>query len=177
MRRGFAVLFLGICVAVGITACGGKSTSSSTPAINVSSKATYERQMQILGQQLNSVMDGVAGADSSQTSSGAALPAKIEAQNLQIAQNGLRSTAVKLARIVPPAKVKAAHELLLKGLREDAAELTVVIAKLKKGADPLAVLPTVLQLRGLKDMRAASIAIEKAGYDILGTGTGTSSGG
>ncbi len=175
MTRAFAVLFLGILIAVGTAACGSKSPSSSTPAA-ASPKTVYEDKMQILGQQLNSVMAGVSGANTSTTATGAPLPAKTEAHNLRIAQTGLDSTAAKLAKIVPPAKIRAAHELLLKGLREDAAELTPVIAKLeRKGADPLAILSSILQLKGLKDMRTASLEIEKAGYDILGTG-GTSTG-
>jgi hypothetical protein len=171
MRRAFAVLFLGVAVSIGATACGSGKSSSNEPVIKVTSKSIYEQKMQLLNQQLDSVMLAVSNANNSQTAQGTPLPAKTEAENLQIAQNGMETAAGKLAKIVPPADIKAAHALLLKGLREDAAELTPVIAALKKGGDPLKVLPSVLTLKGLQIMRTASVEIEKAGYDILGTGT------
>ena len=172
MKRAFAVLFLGVAVGTGATACGGSGSSpSNAPVIKVTSKSVYEQKMQLLNQQLDSVLLAVSNANNSQTPQGTPLPPKSEAENLQVAQNGMRTAAAKLAKIVPPANIKAAHALLLKGLREDTEELTAVIAELKKGADPLTVLPSVLKLKGLQVMRTASVQIEKAGYDILGTGT------
>jgi hypothetical protein len=166
------MLFVGVTVSIGATACGGSSSPASTTTLKVSSKTVYEQKMQLLNQQLDSVMLAVSNANNSQTPQGTALPAKIEAENLQVAQNGMRSAAAKLAKIIPPPKIKAAHALLLKGLREDANELTPVIARLKlKGANPLKVLQSILTLKGLGIMRTASVQIEKAGYDILGTGT------
>jgi len=175
VRRTCAVLLLGIAVAFGATACGGSSSTSTsnstTSTLALTPKTIYEQKMQVLNQELDSVLSAVAGANNSQTSSGQSLPPKTEAANLQIAQTEMTRAAVKLAKIVPPDNVKAAHALLLKGLREDAVELQTVIDKLKHGASPLTVLPTLLKMKGLKEMQAASATIAKAGYDILGTGS------
>jgi hypothetical protein len=172
MRRAFAVLFMIAAIGVGVTACGGKNTPTTTTTVALTPKAAYEQKMQILGQQVDSVMGAVSNANSSQTPSGAALPGKTEAANLQVAQKELRQAAAKLAKIPPPARVKTAQAQLLKGLREVAEELTPVMAQLRqKGSNPIKVLQGILQLHGLKDMQAASASIAKSGYDIIGTGT------
>jgi hypothetical protein len=166
------MLFLGMAVTIGATACGGGGSSSATTTVKLSAKGVYEQKMQLLNQQLDSVMLAVSNANETQLPSGQPLPAKTEAENLQVAQNGMRSAAAKLAKIIPPPKIRAAHALLLKGLREDAAELTPVIARLKQGhANTVKILQSILTLKGLGIMRTASLRIEKAGYDILGTGT------
>ena len=172
MTRAFALLFMVAVIGVGVSACGGKSTPTTTSTVALTPKAVYEQKMQILGQQVDSVMGAVSNANNTQTPSGAPLPGKTEAANLQVAQKELRKAAAQLAKIAPPAKVKPAQARLLKGLREVAVELTPVIAQLrKKGSNPIKVLQGVLQFQGLKDMQAASTSIAKSGYDIIGTGT------
>ncbi|HWB22519.1 MAG TPA: hypothetical protein VG652_06490 [Gaiellaceae bacterium] len=174
MRRAFVVLILGAVVSIGLTACGGKGSNSpsttTTPALTP--KGIYEQKMQILGQQIDSVMGAVSNANNSQTPSGQPLPGKTEAANLLIAQKELVKASAQLAKIKPPAALKADQATLLKGVREVATELTPVIAQLKqKGSNPIKVLQGILKFQGLKDMQRASAAIAKSGYDILGTGT------
>jgi hypothetical protein len=177
MRRAFAVLLLGAAVVMSASACGGKSNTTSTTTAALTPKALYEQKMQLLGQQIDSVMGAVSNANNTETPSGQPLPGKTEAANLRVAQKELQKAANQLAKITPPAKIKAAQAQLLKGVREVATELNPVIAKLgKKGSNPIQVLQTILKLQGLKDMQAASAAIAKSGYDILGTGTETGSG-
>ncbi len=177
MRRAFAVLLLGAAVGTGVAACGGKSTPTTSTTVSLTPKAVYEQKMQLLGQQIDSVMGAVSNANNSQTPSGQPLPGKTEAANLLVAQKELVKASAQLAKIVPPADVKTAQAQLLKGVREVAAELTPVIAQLKqKGSNPIKVLQQILTFQGLKDMQAASAAIAKSGYDILGTGTQTGSG-
>jgi hypothetical protein len=172
MRRAFAVLFLGLTVAIGVTACGGKGASAPSTTVTLTPKSMYEQKMQILGQQIDSVMGAVSNANNSKTPAGQPLPGKTEAANLQVAQKELLKAGAQLAKIAPPLKVKADQANLLKGVREVTTELTPVIAQLrKKGSNPIKVLQTILQFKGLKDMQAASAAIAKSGYDILGTGT------
>jgi hypothetical protein len=133
--------------------------------------------MQVLGQQIDSVMSAVSNANNSQTPSGAALPGKTEAANLVVAQKELVAASVKLAKIKAPPGIKTEQANLLVGVREVATELTPVIAQLKaKGSNPLKVLQAILKFKGLKDMQVASAAIAKSGYDILGTGSETGNG-
>jgi hypothetical protein len=177
MRRAFAVLFLGAAVSIGVTACGGKSTPTPTTTVALTPKVAYEQKMQILGQQIDAVMNAVANANNSQLPSGQPLPGKTEAANLKVAQKELLDASARLAKIVPPPGVKTDQTHLLQGVREVAAEFTPVIAALKvKGSNPIKVLQGILKFKGLADMRVASAAIAKAGYDILGTGTETGNG-
>jgi hypothetical protein len=173
MARAFAVGLMVAAIGVGVSACGGggKSAATTTPALTP--KERYEQKMQILGQQVDSVMGAVSDANNTQTPSGQPLPGKTEAANLAVAQKELRDAAVKLAKIEAPPAVKPAQAQLLKGLREVATGLGPVIVQLrKKGSNPIKVLQGILKLQGLKDMQAASATIAKAGYDIIGTGTG-----
>jgi hypothetical protein len=172
MRRAFAVLCMVVAIGVGASACGGGSKSvSTTTTVALTPKARYEQKMQILGQQVDSVMGAVSNANNTQTPAGQPLPGPTEAANLAVAQKELRDAAVKLAKIDAPPAVQPAQARLLKGLREVATGLTPVIAQLrKKGSNPIKVLQGILKLQGLKDMQAASATIAKAGYDIIGTG-------
>jgi len=77
----------------------------------------------------------------------------------------LRNAAAKLAGITPPAKIRKQHELLARGVREYAQELTRVIARVQAGNAARA-LSLIATLKGIKDMTAASHAIKNAGFDI-----------
>jgi hypothetical protein len=173
MTRAFAVLFIIAAIGLGASACGGgKSAATTATTVALTPKARYEQKMQILGQQVDSVMGAVSNANNTQTPAGQPLPGPTEAANLAVAQKELRDAAVKLAKIDAPPPVKPAQAQLLKGLREVATGLTPVIARLrKKGSNPIKVLQGILKLQGLKDMQAASATIAKAGYDIIGTGS------
>lgn len=177
MRRAFAVLVLGAAVSIGAAGCGGKSAPKAATTVALTPKVAYEQKMQILGQQIDSVMGAVSNANNSQLPSGQPLPGKTEAANLKVAQKELLKASVQLAKIVPPPEVKTDQTHLLQGVREVASEFTPVIAALKaKGSNPIKVLQGILKFKGLTVMRTASAAIAKAGYDILGTGTETGNG-
>lgn len=79
-------------------------------------------------------------------------------------QEDMRTAAKQLGEISPPTAIKAEHEKLTTGVSDFADELDPVIAKLKKGdLQALAALPN---LHGFLEVRAAAIAITKAGYPI-----------
>jgi hypothetical protein len=86
---------------------------------------------------------------------------------LRKAQVALRGAAVTLGRIHPPADVRAAHALLIKGVKEYATELDSVIAKLEAGGAPVTVLQEITRLKGVQDMQQASIEIAERGYSIV----------
>jgi hypothetical protein len=90
-----------------------------------------------------------------------------DVQALRQAQRALRSAAIDLAKIRPPADIRRPQALLLQGVKEYAAELDSIIAKLKAGGTPTTVLQKILALKGIKDMQHASIEIEQRGYDIV----------
>jgi hypothetical protein len=86
-------------------------------------------------------------------------------RQLRRLQTVLSSAAARLAKITPPRRIEAPHELLAKGVREYAQELTGVIALVQAGHSTRA-LNRIPALKGIRDMTAASRAITKAGFQI-----------
>ena len=86
---------------------------------------------------------------------------------LRKAQVALRAAVVTLAKMRPPADVRHAHALLIKGVKEYATELDSVIAKLEAGGAPVTVLQEILHFKGVQDMQKASVEIAEHGYTIV----------
>ncbi len=121
----------------------------------------YERAMQVLGDKLAAELANAGRAVGLPT----ARRTVIE-QILRATQTQLRAAAASLAKIEPPARIKAQHRRLTQAVREFADELNGVIAGIKAGTGaPAYVL--IPNLKGLKDMQRASDAITKAGYVIV----------
>jgi hypothetical protein len=157
-KRALVVLLLGATAAILIAGCSGGSGGGSNNAAE-QSFSTYETSMQALGRTLGAAITASGNANISAT------PAAI-ARNLRRVQVELRTAAVKLEKITPPAQVRAQHELLTKGVREFADELDGVIAQAKSGNQRQA-LGSIVTLKGIKDMSRASQAIAKAGFVIV----------
>lgn len=117
--------------------------------------------MRRLGSTLSASIATIANADSKPNTS-----PKTVAGNLAKVQRALRHAAAVLATIQPPARVRADHALLVKGVREYASELSGVIERLKGGQ--VVALKTIPTLRGVRDMQRASYAIVQKGYAIVG---------
>jgi hypothetical protein len=157
-KRTVATLFLAVAV-VGVgSGCGGGSHTNANSNLNAG-LTPYEKAMLRLGSTLNATLTSVGAADRTATG-----PKPIE-RNLAKSQVELRAAAAKLEKIVPPAKIKADHERLIKGVLDYANELNAVIANLKKGGGPKA-LGVIPNLKGLREMALATGAITKAGYII-----------
>ncbi len=117
--------------------------------------------MQALGKWLNGILFAVGSEDRQSNATAAS-----DAINLKAAHSALGVAAKKLAKIVPPNNVSAAHNELRKAVLEYASELDLIIAAAEKGSPPDAA--NFFRLKGLKDMTAASLAIERKGYNIIG---------
>ncbi len=118
--------------------------------------------MQALGTRLALVLED---SGLSITSQGATTDTIVGA--LHHAQHQLRASAIALAKLRPPSRIKAFHNELLTGVREFADELDKLIASAKSGTDGVHIAATIPTLKGLKEMQRASDAITKAGYVIV----------
>jgi hypothetical protein len=118
-------------------------------------------KMRRLGSTLAASIRSAATADSRENTA----PATVAANLVKI-QRALRSAADVLAAIGPPAAIRSDHALLLKGVREYAAELDEVISQLRGGQ--VTALKTITTLRGVRDMQRATYAILQKGYPIVG---------
>jgi hypothetical protein len=145
-------------LAAGAAGCGGGGGNGGD-AGGSQSFSNYELAMQALGRHLGAVI--VASGNQNISAS----PARI-VKNLRHVQAELRTTAVKLEQIKPPAKIKTDHELMIRGVREYATELNGVIAEVKRG-DKSGALGSISTLKGVRDMTDASHSIAKAGFVIL----------
>jgi hypothetical protein len=153
-----SALLLAAALAFLAAGCGGGGGSSGGSSSNSKPFSTYETSMQALGARLSQSirLSGLANRNASK--------AKV-ATNLRHVQVELRAAATELAKITPPANVRAAHRELIRGVREYADELSGVIANVEaKG--PRRALPAIVTLKGIRDMATASQKIAKAGYII-----------
>jgi len=154
------------------TGCGGgaksgsaaATTQSQSPSTRASASragSSYVARMRRLGSTLAASIRSAAAADSRENTA----PATVAANLVKI-QRALRSAAIALASIGPPASIRSDHALLLKGVREYATELDGVIRRLRGGqVTALKAIPT---LRGVRDMQRATYAIVEKGYPIVG---------
>jgi ABC-type phosphate/phosphonate transport system substrate-binding protein len=160
-KRSFVMLGIAAAIAVLAAGCGGGGSSTSnsgTPTVAAESGfSPYEVQMQQLGQSLARTLLDLGSANKTATPT-------VVVKDLKQVQKELRAAAVKLTAIQPPAKIKAQHQKLIAGVRQYADEIDGVIAQYKKG-NKQAVF-AVAQLKGVKDMSAATLAIQKAGFVI-----------
>jgi hypothetical protein len=155
MRGGRRAIVLGVlaaAVAIAATGCGGGGGSANTSGFS-----PYEVKMQALGNTLNRTLHAEAKANAT------AGPAGVE-KNLRTEQAALRSAAVKLGQITPPANAAKGHALLITGVREYANEIDSLIAKVRKGH--LLAAYAITNLKGVKDMSRGTEEITKAGYVI-----------
>jgi hypothetical protein len=169
VRGTFVVVALVCVLATGAAGCGGgSSTTTSTASQPKPSRPTrpktysrYELAMQVLGDKLAAELANAGRAVGLPTAKRTAIE-----QILRATQTQLRAAAASLAKIDPPARIKAQHRRLTQAVREFADELNGVIAGIKAGTGaPAYVL--IPNLKGLKDMQRASDAITKAGYTIV----------
>ena len=167
-RRGLAVLALSAGIAVLAPGCGGHAPETKAranpPILRPQPRhySRYETAMQALGNRLALALEQSGRAVNAQGATTAVI-----VQALRVAQRQLRASAVALARLRPPGKVKALHEELLTGVRQFAVELDTVIASARRGTDGVRIAATIPTLQGLKEMQRASDAIGKAGYVIV----------
>ena len=95
---------------------------------------------------------------------GSPTSAKKAAASLTKAQAEVRAAERKLAAIVPPPAVKAAHLRLTRAVANFARELDPVIAELAGGR--LTALATLTTLPAFRQIATAAGQIVKAGYKI-----------
>jgi hypothetical protein len=141
------------------TATQSRSQTTSAPAAHT--RSPYVVRMRRLGSALAASIRLVANADSRQNTA----PTTVAANLVKI-QHALRRAADSLASIGPPAPIRSDHALLLRGVREYADELGVVIRRLRGGE--LTALKAIPTLRGVRDMQRATYAIMEKGYPIAG---------
>jgi hypothetical protein len=151
MRRLIAWLAVAGAVAVTAAGCGG---GGSEPL----SKADYQQQMGAIGKELTTALNSL----------GTATTASTAATSLKKLQSDLTDAADKMDAITPPPKVEAQHQNLADGVREFGEQLDPIITKLEDGK--MAALSGVTSLGSLLKIQKASLAINKAGYDITGSG-------
>ena len=150
-------------------ACGAQRRSSvSVPPVSTAlsarpattfaeEKRRYDEQMLVLGEQLSRSLAEIGNRNGGTTAQ--------TGHNLRTAIPTLRAAARKLGAIVPPAPVRAEHQLLRKAILELASELVGPIARLERG--DLNGLGAIYSLKGARDMESASANIVKLGYAIL----------
>jgi hypothetical protein len=148
-----------VCLLVALLAgCGGGSsgtTSTTTTAAPVPlAKAAYVREMTRIGHGLSSAINAIGSPTS----------AKVAAAGLTKAQAQVRAAERKLAAIVPPPAIKAAHVRLTRAVANFAHELDPVIAELAGGR--LTALATLTSLPAFGQIATAVGQIVRAGYKI-----------
>ena len=90
------------------------------------------------------------------------------ATSLKKLQTELADAADKMDAITPPEKVETEHQQLADGVREFGDQLDPIITKLEGGK--MEALSGVTSLSSLLKIQKASMAINKKGYDITGSG-------
>jgi hypothetical protein len=148
------------------TTTGRVTKTPSTRRKPETQTAEYERAMRTLGEKLSASLQ--LAYEIEVTSAGTKKAASKDAIALENARVALRETAIQLRRIVPPRRARSAQTLMVKGVIEYAEELGGVIVALDAGEDPVAVLPRILDFKGVKDMQNASLELERKGYNIVG---------
>lgn len=178
-RLAIPLLLASAAMAMLAVGCGGQTRAgSSTSNGQATSPATqasppvqrpaprhyspYETAMQALGNRLALVME-----ESGLTVRSQGATSGVIVRALRVAQHQLRVSANALAKLKPPARIKALHRQLLTGVRRLAAEFDSVIVSAKSGTDGIRIAATIPTLPGLKEMQRASDAIVKAGYAIV----------
>jgi hypothetical protein len=159
---------MGAWIAALAAGCGGHTATTGTPTVPPIQRpqpphySAYETAMQALGNKLALALEDSGLAV---RSPGATTAAIVRA--LRRAQHQLRVSAVALANLTPPRKIRALHAELIKGVRDFAAELDTVIASAKSGTDGGRIAAKIPTLKGLREMQRASDAITRAGYVIV----------
>jgi hypothetical protein len=151
MRRVIAWLALAAAVALMAVGCGG---GGSQPL----SKADYQKQMGVIGTKLTTALNSL----------GTATTASTAATSLKKLRSDLADAADEMEAITPPPKVEAEHQQLADGVREFGEQLDPIITKLEGGR--MEALSGVTSLSSLLKIQKASLAINKKGYDITGSG-------
>ena len=152
-RPQVAALVLACLLAALLAGCGGgkggttstTTTTTTTAAAAPLGKAAYVREMTRIGHGLSSDINAIGSPTSG----------KKAAASLTKAQAEVRAAERKLAAIVPPPAVKAAHRRLTRAVANFAQELDPVIAELAgrppdgaRAADVAAGLPADRDRRG-----------------------------
>jgi hypothetical protein len=157
-----AVLLASGCGGGGKKTAGSPTTTAAVPATTAATatplgKADYEVKMRAIGTSVSESLGSINALTSKATA----------VRVLTTLQSSLRSAADRLAALSPPSRVKANHAQLVQAVRDFADELDSVIAKLKKGTlQATAVTTTILGLKGVAEVGAASTAIANKGFKI-----------
>jgi hypothetical protein len=151
MRRALGFVLLGGMLALLAAGCGGGSGPKPLD------KADYVKQMQTIGQDLSTSLNGLSASTAS---------TKKAATALTKVQGELNAAADKIDAITPPTDIAKPHQQLADAVREFANELTPLIKKVQGGN--IAALATLTSLKGVSDIATASDAIAKKGYKIGG---------
>ncbi len=138
-------------VAALVLLAGGCGGGHSSPPLT---KAEYVKQV-------TQVRQGIEASLGTLTTLSGAPAAAVAVGKVQ---EEMRTAAKQLEAISPPTEIAAEHEKLTTGVSDFADELDPLIAKLKQGN--LQALSTLPNLHGFLEVRAAAIAITKAGYPI-----------
>ncbi len=147
MKRVIALLALAGAVVIVAAGCGG---GGSEPL----SKAEYEKQMGVIGQNLTNSLNTLASVTSAANA----------ATSLKKLQGDLTSAADEMEAITPPDKVKTEHEQLASGVREFGDQLDPIIKKLEGG--DMQAIAGVTSVKALAKIQKASTAINSKGYNI-----------
>jgi hypothetical protein len=154
MKTRTPVLAISMTVALALTACGGSSHKTLTPA-------QYKAKLAALGRQDDKAH---AGMDN--------LP---HAKSVAAMRSGMRSFAAaerrlgnEVAALEPPANAAAANALLAKGFRDTAGEIGHVLQLLAPAKTPQQALQVLgragSSLSGGKELDAALAKLRKLGY-------------
>jgi hypothetical protein len=158
--RAAAYTGLGLAFCVVLVMSSGGLANAAQPV----TKAVYDKQLSALGKQFADDLN-VALTQAPGTQSGSTYARNAQRRITKL-QRQLGAMDRTLLAIPPPASIRSRHARLVAAVREVEAELTPIIAALRKGdAAPLGSIST---LKGLKDVESAVKAIDAAGYPIGG---------
>ena len=169
-----AVLVLGGCggsgtsstttSSVSTTTVSTTPTSTSTTIVTTPAAKRYDAAMRRLGNSLGRAVDGLYPLD---TGTPGSAQSKHTITKLEEAQATVESVDRSLASIEPPAAVVSQHRALRKAVARVGVQLGKLAASLRTGDTQT--FNRLSQLPALAGVTAATDAIEKKGYDVLGS--------
>jgi hypothetical protein len=164
---------LGIVVVAGavsiLSACGSHSASTTstravTPAPRVHlAKAQYVARMRLLGNRLGRAVDSLYPLDSGSSHSAVA---KATIAKLEAAQNTVSTVERDARAIVPPPAARRAHAQLVAAVADVDGQIGKLAASLR--ANDSATFEELSQLPALREVNAATTALQKLGFDVVG---------
>jgi hypothetical protein len=171
-----AALLAIVAAAASVTGCGGNggngaaapaaaTTAATTRPTGPLAKQVYVRRLQLLGRRLGKSVDGLYPID---TGTRGSKTSHQTIAKLEKAHAVLEDVLAELVQIVPPPRVASDQRLLEAGVRGVAANVEAVIKALREGNLAASIAPSGLP--SLPIITAATDAMEKKGFDVLGRG-------